>query len=206
MHSLVESRTWNLKTKLRVSIVRVLYYSPISWIPGSWKNSRTLRGSSYREELAEPIGLIDRLLTANRTANSLEALRTVARTGEKNDLTLEDGLLLYQNRLIVPDTDNLRTDLIKEAHEQVSTAHPGRRKTVQLLANRYYWKGLTASVERFIRNCHACRRANAPRDRTPGLLHPLPVPQRPWQHVTMDFQSFPQRRTDTTLSSSSSID
>ena len=148
--------------------------------------------AAIEQKLAEPIGLIDRLLTANRTTNSLEALRTVARTGEKNDLTLEDGLLLYQNRLIVPDTDKLRTDLIKEAHEQVSTAHPGRRKTVHLLANRYYWKGLRASVERFIRNCHACRRANAPRDRTPGLLHPLPVPQRPWQHVTMDFQSFPK--------------
>ena len=49
-----------------------------------------------------------------------------------------------------------------------------------------------ASVERFIRNCHACRRAKTPRDRTSGLLHPLPVPQCPWQYVTMDYQSFPK--------------
>ena len=146
------------------------------------------------EDISEPLGLIDRLLMANRTADSLEALRDSARNSGRKDLVLEDGLLLFQGRLIVPDVDQLRTALIREAHEQLSTAHPGNRKTIRLLTNRYYWKGLAATVERFIRNCHACRRANAPRDRVPGLLNPLPIPQRPWQHVTMDFQSFP---TDT---------
>ena len=143
------------------------------------------------EGLSESLSLVDRLLTANRTIESLETLRNRARSRERKDLVLEDGLLLFQGRLIVPDTDQLRTDLIKEAHEQVSTAHPGYRKTIRLLSDRYYWKGLAATVERFIRNCHACRRANAPRDRAPGLLQPLPIPQRPWQHITMDFQSFP---------------
>ena len=69
------------------------------------------------EELTEPISLIDRLLTANRTAELLETLRNTARIGEKDGLVLEDGLLLYQDRLVVPDIDHLRTDLIKEAYE-----------------------------------------------------------------------------------------
>ena len=143
------------------------------------------------EELNEPSSLIDRIITANRTIESLEALRVQAQAGDI-DLKLEDGLLLYQDRLIVPDTDNLRTDLIREAHEQVSTAHLGRNKTIRLLANRYYWRGLTANVGRYIRNCHACRRANAPRDRTPGLLQPLPIPERPWQHVIINYMSLPK--------------
>ena len=82
-------------------------------------------------------GLIDRLLAANRTIGSLEALRAQARLGDK-DLKLEDGLLLYQDKLIVPDQDYLRTELIREVHEQVSTAHPGRNKTIQLISTRYY--------------------------------------------------------------------
>src|SRR5208282_4967836 len=51
------------------------------------------------EELNESIGLVDRIITANRTVESLEALRTQARIGDI-DLKLEDGLLLYQDRLI----------------------------------------------------------------------------------------------------------
>ena len=82
--------------------------------------------------------LVNRLLTVNRIAESLETLRSRARIGEKDDLTLEDDLLLYQGRLLVPDVDSLRTDLIKEAHEQVSTAYLGRRKIIRLLQDRYY--------------------------------------------------------------------
>ena len=67
------------------------------------------------EELHEPIGLIDQIITANRTADSLDALRAQAEAGN-DDLKLEDGLLLYQDKLIVPDTDHLRIDLIKEAY------------------------------------------------------------------------------------------
>ena len=48
--------------------------------------------TAIEDKLGEPLGLIDRLLTANRAASSLEALRTCARTGEKDDLTLEDKL------------------------------------------------------------------------------------------------------------------
>ena len=151
-------------------------------------------------ESYESLGVIDRILHANRTADSLTNLRRDAEKGLRK-LSLQDGLLLVKGKLIVPDVDTLRTDLIREAHGQVSTAHPGRNKTVLLLRSRYYWKGMTEWVEQYIRNCHACRRAHVSRDRTPGLLQPLPVPDRPWQHISMDFKSFPKdkRGYDTIL-------
>lgn len=142
--------------------------------------------------IQESVVLTDRLLKANREAPSLNALRAQAKNSE-GDFTLEEGLLLYNDRLVVPLGDeNLATELIKEAHTQVSTAHPGRDKTYHLLRPRYYWKNMLSDIERYIRNCNVCRRCHAPRDKTPGMLHPLPVPQRPWQHITMDFKSAPK--------------
>ena len=134
--------------------------------------------------------LLDQLLKANKEARSLEALRQQARQVD-SEFTVEDELLLYSGRLVVPGT-GLRTAVIREAHDQVSTAHPGRDKTYKLLRPRYYWPNMIRDVERYVRNCHACRRADIPRDRTPGLLQPLPVPEHPWQHITMDFKSMPK--------------
>jgi transposase InsO family protein len=133
--------------------------------------------------------LITRILQANRDQKSLQPLRLQAL---KSDSTLElrNGLLLYHGRLIVPDTGNLRTLLIREVHDIVSTAHPGIKKTFLLLSDQYYWRGISTDVTNYVRNCHACRRSSVPRDKTPGLLHPLPIPTHAWEHVTMDYCSF----------------
>lgn len=106
--------------------------------------------------------------------------------------TMEQGLLKFKGRLVVPDQDNLQTHLLEEIHRQRSMAHPGRNKTRALVISRYYWPGIARDVDRYVSNCHDCRRTHAPRDLPPGLLNPLPVPQRPWQHVSMDFQTFPK--------------
>ena len=68
--------------------------------------------------LQESIALIDRLLQANREAPSLDALQAQALNSKGDgNFTLEEGLLLYNDRLVVPLGDqNLTTELIKEAH------------------------------------------------------------------------------------------
>jgi transposase InsO family protein len=143
-------------------------------------------------ELPDSLELVDRILQANRTSESLATLRLRAADPEQEDWQIKDGLLYFYGRLVLPDEDNLRTHVIREAHAQISTAHPGQKKTRKLLSTRYYWRGLASDVDRYIRNCAACRRATAPRDKPPGLLRPLPIPERPWQHIAMDFKSFPK--------------
>lgn len=137
--------------------------------------------------------LVESILMANRTHESLEYERKRCADGHK-DLRFDDDLLLYRERLIVPDVNFLRTKLIHEAHSQLSTAHPGARKTEILLRERYYWKGMSADIKRFVDNCHACQRGHHRRDKTPGLLHPLPIADRPWQHICVDFKSQPRDR------------
>lgn len=140
-----------------------------------------------------PLDLIDRILLANRTSESLKEFRQKA-SKRHQDWQLHNGLLRYQARLVVPEDGDIRTELIREVHDQVSTAHPGKSKTRRLLNTRYYWPGLPTDVARYIRNCHTCRRTLVPRDPPPGLLQPLPIPERPWQHISMDFKSFPKDR------------
>ena len=56
---------------------------------------------------------------------------------------MKDGLLLYNQRLVVLDAVDqdripLRTSLIKEVHKQLSTTYLGERKTLALIKARFY--------------------------------------------------------------------
>jgi hypothetical protein len=108
------------------------------------------------------------------------------------DYTIEDSLLLYKSRLCVRRGTVLCTRLIQEVHAQPSTAHPSAKKTYQLLAKQYYWVGLESDVKRYVDNCIPCGYAHPRQSKQQGLLHPLPVPAYPWQHICMDFKEFPE--------------
>jgi hypothetical protein len=55
---------------------------------------------------------------------------------------IENGLLLCQGRLAVPDIEikgySIYISIIKEAYTQASTAHPGIAKIAKILWARYY--------------------------------------------------------------------
>jgi hypothetical protein len=141
--------------------------------------------------IEQQLDLVDSILQLNRTSSEFNTARMLADRKEDH-WSLTDGLLKRHGRVVVPES--LRTSLLTEAHCQIASAHPGARKTKQIVRARYYWYKMDGDIERFIRNCHACRRSTVPRDKTPGLLHPLPIADRPWQHISVDFKSFSKDR------------
>ena len=148
------------------------------------------------------LDLIDELLQTNQTAPSIQELWEKARkTTVNNPWTLDNSLIKYQEQLVVAGDNDLQTWLIKEAHAQVSTAHPGKTKTCKIITDRYYWPGMTTDIDKYMRNCNDCQRSTIPCDKTPGLLKPLPIPEWPWQHISMDFHELPKDRNgyDTVL-------
>jgi len=130
--------------------------------------------------------LIEELQQDNRS--SFTTLRSNLPPG----YSIQDELLLYQGRLCVRRHTPLCTRLIQEAHTQLSTAHPGGTKLYQLLAPKYHWVGMGSDCKRYVRNCQACRFANPSQAKQQGILHPLPIPNHPMQHLTMDFKEFPK--------------
>ncbi len=105
-----------------------------------------------------------------------------------------EGLLTKDGVLYVPPYNNWRTYLIDEVHSRLPTAHPGCDKTKKLLQAQYYWPAQASHVATFLSNCQTCRRSHAFKDKKPGLLKPLPIPDRVWQHISMDFKSVPKDR------------
>jgi hypothetical protein len=47
-----------------------------------------------------------------------------------------------------------------------------------LVKQRYYWDTWSRDVKCYVDNCLICKRKNNRRDLPPGLLQPLPIPER----------------------------
>uniref|UniRef100_A0A3B3IEB4 Integrase catalytic domain-containing protein n=1 Tax=Oryzias latipes TaxID=8090 RepID=A0A3B3IEB4_ORYLA len=46
---------------------------------------------------------------------------------------------------------------------------------------------MSSDIRAFVSSCPVCASVKVPRRPPAGLLQPLPVPSRPWSHITMDF-------------------
>ena len=103
------------------------------------------------------------------------------------DWTLDDGLLHYKNRIYVPDSGDLRLKVVQYKHDHVLSGHFGQNKTIQLVHREYAWPKLRTFVEHFCKSCTTCKRSKAPRHKPYGLLKQLPIPEKPWNSISMDF-------------------
>ncbi|XP_062872115.1 uncharacterized protein si:ch211-207e14.4 [Trichomycterus rosablanca] len=89
------------------------------------------------------------------------------------------------DRMFVPST--VRRQVFEWAHASSFAAHPGVSKTLVFLRRRFWWPGMESQVKDFVRTCAVCATNKSTRERPRGLLHPLPVPSRPWSHLALDF-------------------
>ncbi len=102
------------------------------------------------------------------------------------------------NRTFVPPS--LRTRVIQQVHDLPSSGHPGITASIQLLLNKFWWSTLRTDVIAFIKNCVTCNTTKSSKQMPAGLLQPLPIPQRPWSHIAIDFiTDLPNSKGNTTI-------
>ncbi|KAL0200166.1 hypothetical protein M9458_003353, partial [Cirrhinus mrigala] len=90
-------------------------------------------------------------------------------------------------RQFIPQTQ--RVDLIHSTHVSLGTGHPGANSTLSLLSERFWWPDMARDVRRYVRGCKECAMSKSPRHLPAGKLHPLPIPNRPWSHLGVDFMT-----------------
>lgn len=98
---------------------------------------------------------------------------------------LHEDYLFKGNQLCIPE-GSLREQIIRELHGNGLGGHFGRDKTLAMVADRYYWPKMRRDVERLVKRCPACLFGKGSAQNT-GLYVPLPEPDAPWIHLSMDF-------------------
>ena len=84
----------------------------------------------------------------------LVELQENVRSGKFTDFTLDDeGILWISGRLCVPDVDNLREEILEEAHFIAYSIHPGATKMYHNIRDLYWWDGLKKDVADYVAKC-----------------------------------------------------
>ncbi|KAI2658094.1 Transposon Tf2-8 polyprotein [Labeo rohita] len=90
-----------------------------------------------------------------------------------------------EGKIYVPLT--LRQNLLDTAHRSPGSGHPGSQWTLSLIQSRYWWPSMRRDTIRYVQSCSVCAMSTSPRQLPTGKLVPLPIPQRPWSHIGVDF-------------------
>ena len=69
-----------------------------------------------------------------------EELKKKVHNDKTNILVREDGSLYFHNRLYVSANNELKKELLHEAHNSVFTMHPGGNKMYRDLKQYYWWR------------------------------------------------------------------
>ncbi|KAH9794628.1 hypothetical protein KPL71_004958 [Citrus sinensis] len=102
-------------------------------------------------------------------------------------LIQRDRVWYKHGQLYLSPASSLLQAILKEAHSSPIGGHFGYQKTLSRLKSNFYWPGMRAKIKKFIRHCEVCQRCKVDNLQPTGLLQPLPIPDRIWTSISMDF-------------------
>jgi hypothetical protein len=98
---------------------------------------------------------------------------------------IQDRLLFKGNQLCILNC-SMRENLLKEKHSGGLAGHFGHNKTFAKLREAYFWPGMHSKVKKFANRCRIFQHSKG-RKQNAGFYQPLPIPERPWDEISMDF-------------------
>lgn len=97
----------------------------------------------------------------------------------RKDLIAVDGVILYKERVVIPQ--KLRNEVILTLH----SAHQGVQGMLSRVKTSVYWPGITAEINGARLTCSPCNRMAPSQSSLPP--EPITVPDYPFQYICADY-------------------
>ena len=68
----------------------------------------------------------------------------------------EQGLILFKNRLYVPNISEIKILILNEIHKSPYSGHPGYQKMITMLRKEYFFPNMKNEVAEFLDRCIEC--------------------------------------------------
>ena len=123
-------------------------------------------------------------ITLNGWPSKISKVPRIARQfwGARDELMIEDGVLLKGNCMCIPP--ELYNRSLHELHE----THLGIEKMQHRARATMYWPGMNADIIEYVKCCKTCIQNKATQHMQPMI--PRDVPDTPWQDIAADFFTY----------------
>ncbi|MCH79693.1 Ty3/gypsy retrotransposon protein [Trifolium medium] len=101
--------------------------------------------------------------------------------------TIRDGLLLWKDKLVIPNNPDMIQKILTEFHTSHIGGHAGISRTLARIQAQFYWKHMREDIKNYVQKCIICQQAKSLTSKPAGLLQPLPIPTQVWEDIAMDF-------------------
>lgn len=98
-----------------------------------------------------------------------------------------DGVWFVHGKVFLNPSSNLLPHILAECHSSSTGGHFGFHKTLARLRNDFRWPHMRHMIQEFIKHCAICQQIKTDTMKPAGLLQPLPIPDRIWSDISMDF-------------------
>ena len=110
----------------------------------------------------------------------------------KSNMVLKEGLFFEKSdsavrRLVVPNDDEIKTEIISQFHDAPIADHPGIHRTQQAIMQWYRWPNMYEDIKVYVATCETCQRYKTSSLRPNGELMPIAIPNENWECCTLDW-------------------
>jgi hypothetical protein len=132
--------------------------------------------------------LQQRIIDAQRTTKDMKYIREKMEVDKANCFRKDDqGVIWFKDCIVVPKDDEVRQQILDEAHLSWYSIHPGSTKMYQDLKQHYWWTKMKIEIARYVAKCDTCRHVKAIHMKAAEPLQSLPIPTWKWKDISMDF-------------------
>ena len=99
-------------------------------------------------------------------------------------------LLFYNGCLYIPDSLDLRHQIVKDHHDTPVAGHPGILATCRSICASYWWPGLSSFIRNYVKGCAVCQKFKVNmRPSKPSLVPIESLSSRMFGQVSIDFMT-----------------
>ncbi|EPY52228.1 hypothetical protein SPOG_05677 [Schizosaccharomyces cryophilus OY26] len=200
-HKNLTSMFTNIRTDTRPKINRWAaeldsYNFEIQYRPG--RKNEPADALSRRDDLKTQV--INRVLVTDGITNIFDYLRKeydrhpefkviLDGINDSSNFLVRNGLIINElGQVVIPKVPQLIQVICNKFHDQpTSGGHRGKISTTNRIREKFYWKGMTVDIQNYVKNCNICQKYKTRNHKQYGYLQPLPIAEKPFSHISMDF-------------------